>query len=141
MVYTILYPDSELFLLRNQGRGRGVGFAQEGMDFYPDFILWMISGDRQRVVFVEPHGMMHAKAYEEDEKARLHERLPALAEGIAGRSGVIGKVSRDSFILSATHYEGLRPRYGSWTREEFAKKHTLFPDYRGEYLKTLLAEG
>ena len=85
-----LHPDTELFLLRNQGRGRGVGFSLGGSGFYPDFILWMISGDRQRVVFVDPHGMVFAKAYEVDEKARLHERLPGLAKGIAERTGVGG---------------------------------------------------
>ena len=58
------HPDTEIFLLRNQGRGRGVGFSLGGSGFYPDFILWMIAGDAQRVVFVEPHGMLHAKAYE-----------------------------------------------------------------------------
>ena len=137
-----LHPESELFLLRNQGRGRGVGFSLEGIGFYPDFILWMISGDRQRVVFVEPHGMIHAKAYEEDERARFHERLPALAEGIARRSGVAGEVSLDSFIVSATEYDELRLRYGaSWTRQEFAERHILFPDVKGEYLETLLAAG
>ena len=136
-----LHPESELFLLRNQGRGRGVGFSLEGTGFYPDFILWMISGDRQRVVFVEPHGMIHAKAYEEDEKARLHERLPSLAEGIMRRSGVTGEVSLDSFIVSATGYDELRPRYGaSWTMKEFAERHILFPDGTGEYLEMLLTE-
>ena len=136
-----LHPESELFLLRNQGRGRGVGFSLEGTGFYPDFILWMISGGRQRVVFVEPHGMIHAKAYEEDEKARLHERLPTLAEGIARRSGMAGEVSLDSFIVSATKYDDLRRRYGdgSWTRADFAARHILFPDEAGRYLETLLA--
>ena len=139
---SVLHPDTELFLLRNQGRGRGVGFSLEGTGFYPDFILWVISGDRQRVVFVEPHGMLHAKAYEEDEKARLHERLPALAEEIARRSGVAGKVRLDSFIVSATEYDELRSRYGDgfWTRKEFAARHILFPDGKGEYLEMLLAE-
>ena len=119
-----------------------MGFSLEGTGFYPDFILWMISGDRQRVVFVEPHGMLHAKAYEEDEKARLHERLPALAEGIAQRSGLPGKVRLDSFIVSATSYHDLRPKYGdgSWTRENFARKHILFPDGRREYIELLLTD-
>lgn len=137
------YPDAELFLLRNQGRGRGVGFNSEGTGFYPDFILWMVSGDQQRVVFVEPHGMLHAKAYEEDEKARLHERLPALAKGIARRSSVAEKVSLESYIVSATQYDELKPKYGDgkWTREKFAQRHILFPDSDGEYLETLLAEG
>ncbi len=130
-----LHAGEELFLLRNQGRGRGVGFSLEGTGFYPDFILWMISGKRQRVVFVEPHGMMHAKAYEEDEKARLHERLPALAEGIASRSDAADKISLDCFIVSATPYNELRQRYGdgAWTQEDFARRHILFPGKLGEY--------
>ena len=137
-----LHPDTELFLLRNQGRGRGVGFSLEGTGFYPDFILWMISGDRQRVVFVEPHGMVHANSYEEDEKARLHERLPGLAEGIVRRSGVGGRVSLDCYIVSATGYEELRPKYGKeWSREEFARRHILFPDGKREYIGVLLADG
>ena len=135
-----LYPDTEMFLLRNQGRGRGVGFSLEGTSFYPDFILWMISGDRQRVVFVEPHGMLHAKAYEEDEKATLHERLPALAEGIIRRSGTGKKVSLDCFIVSATDFHELRPKYGDgkWTKEKFSERHILFQDGQGKYIETLL---
>ena len=137
------HPDTEIFLLRNQGRGRGVGFSLGGSGFYPDFILWMIAGDAQRVVFVEPHGMVHAKAYEEDEKARLHERLPGLAEGIARRSGVEGRVSLDSYIVSATSYEDLKPKYGDgkWSREKFARRHILFPDDGGLYIERLLAGG
>ena len=136
-----LHPDTELFLLRNQGRGRGVGFSLEGTGFYPDFILWMISGDRQRVVFVEPHGMVHAKSYEEDEKARLHERLPGLAEGIVRRSGVGGRVSLDCYIVSATGYEELREKYGDgdWSREKFARGHILFPDRDKQYIAVVLA--
>jgi len=138
-----LYRGTELYLLRNQGRGRGVGFFTEGVGFYPDFILWMISGNQQRVVFVEPHGMLNAKAYEEDEKARLHERLPTLADGIGLRSSVVRKVSLDCFVVSATKYDELRPKYGNgnWTRKEFETRHILFPDEKGEYIETLLAEG
>ena len=138
-----LQADTELFLLRNQGRGRGVGFSLGGSGFYPDFILWMISGDRQRVVFVEPHGMVHAKAYEEDEKARLHERLPGLAEGIARRSGMGGQVSLDSYIVSATSHGELKPKYGDgkWAPEDFARRHILFPDAGGRYIERLLVAG
>lgn len=137
-----LYPDTELFLLRNQSRGQGVGFLLDEAGFYPDFILWMIAGDRQRVVFVEPHGMIHAPDYEHDEKARLHEHLPTLASGIADRSGLAGRVDLDSFIVSATEFEKLRSKYGkrSWTKDDFAKRHILFPDGKGtgEYLQHLL---
>ena len=49
--------------------------------------MWLITGGHQRIVFVEPHGMLHAPSYELDEKARLHERLPKLASSIGGGVG------------------------------------------------------
>ena len=88
--------------------------------------------------------MLHAKAYEEDEKARLHERLPGLAEGIARRSGVGGRVSLDSYIVSATSYEELQAEVWGWgvvAGEDFARRHILFPDRKGEYIGRLLAGG
>jgi hypothetical protein len=40
-----LFEGCELYLLRNQSRGRGVGFFEAG-NFYPDFILWLVDGKR-----------------------------------------------------------------------------------------------
>ena len=124
---------AELFLLKNQSRGQGVGFF-ESTGFYPDFILWIRTGDRQRIVFVEPHGMIHAKSYVHDEKARLHERLPRLAREISKRSGTTN-VELDSFIISETPCEVLCKRYddGTWDREKFAAKHILFRERDDEY--------
>ncbi len=128
---------TELFLLRNLTRGKGVGFF-ENSGFYPDFILWVKSIDQQRIVFVEPHGMLNAKAYIHDEKAQLHERLPDLAQQIAARSGNLN-VQLDSFIISATPYDDLRERYGEgqWSRDDFAAKHILFPDVECDYLSPI----
>lgn len=116
----------EIFLLRNLSRGKGVGFFEES-GFYPDFILWIVDGAKQRIVFIEPHGMLHANAYEHDEKASLWERLPELAKEIGQRSGR-QDIALDSFIISATPYEELRTRDddGSWDREKFAAHHILF---------------
>lgn len=123
----------EVFLLRNLSRGMGIGFFEE-RGFYPDFILWIMQGKQQHIVFVEPHGMLHAEAYEHDRKARLHETLPGLAKEIRARSGV-KNVTLDSYIVSATRYEDLRKKYddGSWDRERFAQAHILFPERREEY--------
>ena len=119
---------TELFLLRNLTRGKGVGFF-ESSGFYPDFILWVKSGDQQRIVFIEPHGMRDAKAYINDEKARLHEHLPGLAREIASHSAG-PDVQLDSFIVSATKYDDLRESYdnGTWSRDDFEDKHILFPE-------------
>ena len=123
----------EVFLLRNLSRGKGVGFFEES-GFYPDFILWVVDSRSQRIVFIEPHGMLHASAYIHDEKARLHERLPKLAKEIEKRSKKKG-VSLDSFIISATPYDDMRKRYddGTWDLEKFAEKHILFFQRDNEY--------
>ena len=123
----------EVFLLRNLSRGKGVGFFEESR-FYPDFILWIVDGQKQRIVFIEPHGMLHAKAYIHDDKARLHERLPGLAQEIGKRSGR-KDIALDAFIISATPYADLHPRYdnGTWNRGKFAEKHILFPERGAPY--------
>ncbi len=122
----------EIFLLRNLSRGKGVGFFEE-RGFYPDFILWVVNEKYQRIVFVEPHGMMRQQAYIHDEKAHLWEQLPQLAEEIGKRSRQ-RNILLDSFIISATKYEDLYQHYddGTWDIDKFAEKHILFPD-RTEY--------
>jgi hypothetical protein len=131
----------EVYVLRNLSRGRGIGFFEE-RGFYPDFILWVLDGRTQRIIFVEPHGMLHAKAYVHDEKARLHERLRELAPEIARRSKR-QDVALDAFIISATPFDKLWRHYddGTWDRDKFAEKHILFME-RGDqydYMKLLFA--
>ena len=117
----------DVYLLRNQSRGKGVGFFEK-RGFYPDFILWIKDSSVQRIVFIEPHGMIHAESYEYDDKARLWESLPKLAEEI-GKNTKINNVILDSFIISATPYEYLRKKYGDgWDKERFTKVHILFPE-------------
>lgn len=130
----LLPPDAEVFLLRNQSRGRGVGFY-ETRQFFPDFILWVKTTDQQRIVFIEPHGMRHAKAYDHDEKAQLYAQLPQLAADIAQRSGNAAAVELDAYLISTTSYQELRQHYanGYWSREDFADKHILFQEGDSEY--------
>ena len=134
--------NKELFLLRNLSRGQGIGFF-ENEGFYPDFILWIKEGSQQRVTFVEPHGMLHEKAYELSDKTTLHERLSELSKSWAIKSG-LNNVSLDSYIISATPYEKLRLYYGdgSWSRGDFTNKHILFPGPHGDvdYLKPLFED-
>jgi hypothetical protein len=123
----------EVFLLRNLSRGAGIGFFEE-RGFYPDFILWIKVTNGQHIVFLEPHGMLHAEAYVHDTKARLHEALPDLAAKIAQRSGR-RDVTLDSYIVSATEFDDLRRKYddGKWDRQRFADAHILFMERSGEY--------
>jgi hypothetical protein len=123
----------EVFLLRNLTKGSGIGFFEE-RGFYPDFILWIMGGKKQHIVFVEPHCMTFANAYIHDDKARLHEALPDLAKGIGVRSKRKG-IGLDSYIISGTPYQDLRKKYddGSWDKEKFANAHILFLERSEEY--------
>ncbi|MDE0286854.1 MAG: DEAD/DEAH box helicase family protein, partial [Gammaproteobacteria bacterium] len=125
--------DKEIYLLRNLSRGKGIGFF-ENTGFFPDFILWIKDASGQRIVFIEPHGMLYAPSYEQDEKAKLHERLPEFAEKISRRSKVTN-VALDSFIISRTPHTDLWDRYGDvpWDVQQFAQAHILFPEQNGEY--------
>ena len=129
--------ESEIFLLRNLTRGKGVGFFEDN-GFYPDFILWIKTNAAQRIVFVEPHGMAREDA--DSEKATLHERLQNLAQAIAQRSPEDADVSLDSFIISATPYEDLlgKKHYKGWSREQFKRAHILFPDAEGGYVADII---
>ena len=123
----------EIFLLRNLSRGKGVGFFENG-GFYPDFILWVKEGERQRIIFVEPHGMLIEKTYQNDDKARLHERLKAVSAAWNSQAGLKG-VTVDSFIVSATPYDKLYEHYddGTWSKQKFADCHILFLERMGDY--------
>ena len=54
--HTDFFDTRELYLLRNLSKGRGVGFFEAG-NFHPDFILWLIEGGQQQVIFVDPKGI------------------------------------------------------------------------------------
>lgn len=123
----------EVFLLRNLSRGAGIGFFEE-RGFFPDFILWINDREKQHIVFLEPHGMLYAKAYAHDEKAQLYEVLPGLAKDIATRSKR-HDITLDSYIISATRYEDLRKKYddGTWDKKRFADAHILFLERSEQY--------
>lgn len=130
----------DVYLLRNLSRGKGIGFF-ERRGFYPDFILWIKDDSAQRIIFIEPHGMMHAGAYSQDYRARLHESLPELAEKIGSRTK-FENVALDSFIISTTSFNDLRGKYddGKWDREIFARHNILFfeRDENYDYLEIIM---
>jgi hypothetical protein len=139
----------KIFLLRNLTRGRGIGFfdAKSGEAFYPDFILWVIEGNKQRIAFIDPHGLRMAQGGFNDPKICLHKELEQLSEHLRHTDGkehlrhTDGKwcVYLTSFILSTSPYEEVRRAFGTGEHEknEFYEEHVLFQedtDYIGQLL-------
>ena len=127
--------DAEIFLLRNASQ-TGLGFHGESGGVYPDFILWIKRGKKQRVVFIEPHGMVFADAHDDDPKARLYETLKPVIHKLKDERP---DVKMDAFVVSRTPYETLRRKYGKgWSQERFKDCHILFAE--DDYIARILEE-
>src|SRR5208283_6122654 len=92
------FEGKELYLLRNQSRGKGIGFFEAG-NFYPDFILWLLVPERQYVTFVDPKGIRNLQGVD-DPKISFHETIKALEKRLGDT-----KVSLNSFVVSVTPYK------------------------------------
>ena len=118
---------AELFLLRNQSRGKGVGFFEAG-NFHPDFILWMVVGGKQYVTFVEPHGLLHEGPG--SDKVMFHDRIKDIEKRFANPDVIL-----NSFILSPTKFAQLQ--WGG-DKQDLEDKHILFMgDGGNSYLKKM----
>ncbi len=134
------FRGKEIFLLRNLTRGKGIGFfdTKAGEAFYPDFILWVIEDNEQRIAFIDPHGLRMARGGFNDPKIRLYKELEQLSQPVD--SGT--RVYLTSFIISPTPFEKLSRVFGTGQhqKEEFYDNHVLFQEDGGTYIEKLLNE-
>lgn len=126
------FKDKPLFLLRNMSRGRGVGFFEAG-NFYPDFIVWRIDGDKQRITFVDPKGL-HNLAWDNEPKLEFYKTIREIEHRLGDPN-----VTMRSFILSVTSAAAMKLRWPKVTDEQMAERNILF-DEDEHYLSQLLAE-
>lgn len=86
-------------------RGRGIGFFEAG-NFCPDFMLWRIDGDRQRITFVDPKGIRHL-SWASEPKLDFHKTIREVEARLDDP-----KVSLRSFIVSVTSAAGMALHWG-----------------------------
>ena len=118
----------EVYLLRNNSR-KGIGFF-EANNFYPDFILWVNDGEKQRVTFVDPKGIRNLRGLD-DPKIQLYKLLKTEIAPRLGDPGIV----LDSFIISNTPYEEVDFWNIIEDNSAFKKNHIIFQtdgDYIGE---------
>ena len=129
------FEGRELYLLRNRSR-RGIGFFEAG-GFHPDFILWLLDGDRQHIAFVDPKGLRNVEG-QLDPKIEFHRTIKDLQAKV---NEVDPSIVLSSFIVSATPYESAGWwSHGSVTKADFLARHVLFQadaDYVGQLFKEL----
>lgn len=111
--------ETEVHVLRNQSK-KGLGFFTDGNNFYPDFILWVIRGEKQAIKFIDPKGIRNSKGIN-DPKIQFHK---VLREKIQPQVAT-AKIELDSFIVSNTSLLEVQWRDGM-TEADFNKEHVYF---------------
>jgi len=122
----------ELYLLRNMSRGRGIGFFEAG-NFYPDFILWLLVGDRQYVSFIDPKGLRNLEG-QEDPKIQFHQTIKDLERQLGDPAVIL-----NSFIISSTPLSQVKWWNGGMAKEDFEARNVLSQrEDKATYIKKLL---
>jgi hypothetical protein len=124
------FKGRQLYLLRNLSKGRGVGFFEAG-NFHPDFILWLIVGKQQHVIFVDPKGIRNLGL--SDPKIQFCRTVKDIEKRL-GDSHVI----LDAFIVSRTSSDTMAKQWGV-DKATMSASNILFQEEdRGEYVQTML---
>ena len=124
------FKTRELYLLRNLSKGRGVGFFEAG-NFHPDFILWLLEGGQQRVIFVDPKGIRNLGP--SDQKIQFHETIKEIEQRLGDPT-----VRLESFIVSNTPSSTMCMLW-NMEKSEMQKRHVLFQEEdQDSYVGTML---
>ena len=119
---------TSIYLLRNKSRGSGVGFFEAG-NFYPDFILWAVTGNHQVIAFIEPHGI--SREGQDNAKIEFHKKIKDVENRLIDK-----QVRLESFILTPTEFSAVSDR--GLSRQEWEERHVLFMDNK-DYIGILFA--
>ena len=120
-----------IYVLRNRARGGGVGFFDAG-DYYPDFIIWLVDGVSQRIIFADPKGLNHMDA--------SHPKVQ-FSRGVKHIQKQLGDatVTLESFLVSVSERDAVK-RLWNQSEAELADLNVLFQKEDKDYIRTLLTK-
>ena len=135
------FKDKSLYLLRNKSK-QGIGFF-DVHGFYPDFLLWLVVGDKQYISFVDPKGIRQLRSFE-DPKIQLAKVIRSEIEPRLNDSDVV----LNSFIVSNTpitavsHWDGLSHKAVLDDRDykTFNEHHVFFQEGQKEVYVSKMME-
>ena len=124
------FAGKELYLLRNLSKGRGMGFFEAG-NFHPDFILWLLIGGRQHVIFVDPKGIRNLGPT--DPKIQFHQTIKEIEQRLGDAS-----VRLQSFIVSNTPSHTMKKLW-NMDKQAMVSRHILFQEEdKDTYVRSML---
>ena len=126
------FADKELYLLRNLSRGRGVGFFEAG-NFHPDFIVWILTANKQHVVFVDPKGIRNLGP--SDPKIQFFQTIKDIEDRLGDPN-----IHLESFIVSNTGSHTMKLLW-NMDKSAMSASHVLFQEENKDtYIRELLEQ-
>jgi hypothetical protein len=133
---TPFFKAKELYLLRNMSRGRGIGFFEAG-NFYPDFILWLLSDGGQYISFIDPKGLRNLKG-PDDPKIAFYKTIKSVENDLRAQDPA---VTLNSFIISNTRLPEISWWDGGMTKEQFEERNVFFmQEDKATYIERMLTK-
>lgn len=119
------FAGKKIFVLRNFPK-RGVGFF-ENVNFYPDFIIWIVYGNVQNLLFVDPKGLVNIKSGFKDEKIQLCNTIKELEQKLNEKK-TGSTITLDSFIVSVTEKQSVGGVFDYPADTVYDENHVLFQE-------------
>jgi hypothetical protein len=127
-----ILADKDIFLLRNRSRA-GIGFFEAG-NFYPDFILWIDTKEKQYMTFIDPKGLVYHR--ESDPKFQFYKTIKELEQRpLLQQTKGSKDIILNSFIISGSDFSESK-RSWDYEKPEFADRHILFLEH-ADCIKTM----
>jgi hypothetical protein len=92
-----IFKKKDIVLLRNH-ENQGLGYYLSTEKYYPDFILWIITKNKQKILFIDPKGLVHP----DEEKINFHRVVKEDIEPKIKKNYPTENIELYSYILSRT---------------------------------------
>ncbi len=132
------FKDKDVFVLRNLSQ-KGIGFFIESSSFFPDFILWVATGNKQHIYFLDPKGIRETRNFNNPKVIFCREQTADIEQKInedLKNDDMELSVTVSAYILSITPFKEIAPIWGAGgaALEEFTENHILFINESKAYL-------
>jgi len=120
----------EMFVLRNQSRGHGIGFLLEEERYFPDFIVWVKNDEKQHICFIDPKGLQHQINVQENSKVQFAKEIKGYEKQLNEKRGN-DQVQLHSFIISQTKLDEVKKNNELNSVTELNEMNLFFPEQDG----------
>jgi Type III restriction enzyme, res subunit len=118
----------EVFVLRNLSQ-RGIGFFMQSSSFFPDFIIWVVKGNEQRLYFIDPKGLLNVNHFADEKIVFCCETIQEISTALQDRLNPNNgdkRIVLSAHIVSVTPFGEVSKRWGGVHKDEFIKHHVHF---------------